>query len=253
MRCDLQSHPKIVRILSATRTDKFRVIGGLHAVWSVFDAHSVDGSLKGYTPDLLDHVIGWDGFSRALESVGWLQYDGVETLTLPEFSTHNGQSAKRRAEDQKRKKSERSRPQNVHIPSANVVDIKRTREEKRREDIKRTPIVPKGDELAELVISAYHTALPNCSSISTRTPKRLKRIKTADKLAQELCAQQGWTYEAEAFWSAYFAECSTDPWLRGDVPNPRNDRWKQNLDVLIAEDRFAGVMDRAIASMRNTA
>lgn len=33
MRVDLQTHPKVVRILSATGTDKFRVIGGLHAVW----------------------------------------------------------------------------------------------------------------------------------------------------------------------------------------------------------------------------
>lgn len=32
MRIDLQTHPKIVRILSATKADKFRVIGGLHTV-----------------------------------------------------------------------------------------------------------------------------------------------------------------------------------------------------------------------------
>src|SRR5690606_24969395 len=98
MRTDLQSHPKVVRILSATGTDKFRVIGGLHAVWGVFDTHTTDGVLRGYTPDLLDHVIGWEGFARAMESVGWLTFDGVETLALPEFEAHNGQSAKRRAE-----------------------------------------------------------------------------------------------------------------------------------------------------------
>ena len=47
MRMDLQSHPKVVRILSAmrlkdgaTQTDKFRVIGGLHAVWSVFSTRT---------------------------------------------------------------------------------------------------------------------------------------------------------------------------------------------------------------------
>ena len=72
MRMDLQSHPKVVRILSAmrlkdgaTQTDKFRVIGGLHAVWSVFDTHSEDGRLYGYTPETLnDHVIGWEGVRR---------------------------------------------------------------------------------------------------------------------------------------------------------------------------------------------
>ena len=140
MRTDLQSHPKVVRILSALcpqgvreQSEKFRVIGGLHAVWSIFDAHSEDGSLKGYTPDLLDHMIGWQGFSRALESVGWLSFDGMETLTLPEFTAHNGQSAKRRGEDQKRKRDGRkSCPQSVR----KVSDEMRTREEKRREDKK---------------------------------------------------------------------------------------------------------------------
>lgn len=133
MRTDLSTHPKVVRIMSATCTDKFRTVGGLHAAWTVFDTHSADGVLHGYTPELLDHVIGWDGFSRAMEAVGWLLFDGLQTLTLPEFGTHNGQSAKRRAEDQKRKKTSRQSVRNV---SADVPDKKQTREEKRREEEK---------------------------------------------------------------------------------------------------------------------
>jgi hypothetical protein len=105
--------------------------------------------------------------------------------------------------------------------------------------------------LLETVLSAYHDALPKCEQISARTPKRRKRIATADKLAKELCQQQGWDYEPTAFWTAYFGECAADPWMRGEVPNPNNPRWKQNLDVLLAEDRFAGVMDRAISAMRD--
>lgn len=138
MRLDLQSHPKIVRILSATKSDKFRVIGGLHAVWAVFDMHSVDGRLDGYTPDALDHIIGWPGFAAAVIGVGWLLIDGPETLILPEFDEHNGKSGKRRAEDQKRKRGERKSdncPQNVRKTSALNVDEFGSREEKRREDI----------------------------------------------------------------------------------------------------------------------
>ena len=141
MRVDLQSHPKVVRILSAMRphdvhnkTDKFRVIGGLHAVWSVFDAHCEDGILNGYTPETLDHVIGWDGFSGAMISVGWLIENSGVSLAMPEFSEHNGQSAKRRAEDQKRKRDSRSSTESVRNLSANDADKKRTREEKRREE-----------------------------------------------------------------------------------------------------------------------
>lgn len=143
MRVDLQSHPKVVRILSAMRphdvqtsTDKFRVIGGLHAVWCVFDAHCEDGVLHGYTPETLDHIIGWSGFSSALVSVGWLVENSDISLEMPEFSEHNGQSAKRRAEDQKRKRDTRkSCPDFVRKVSAEIVDKKQTREEKRRIDI----------------------------------------------------------------------------------------------------------------------
>lgn len=161
MRIDLQSHPKVVRILSATHTDKFRVIGGLHSVWSVFDLHSEDGNLKGYTPEALDHVIGWEGFARAMESVGWLLFDGAETLTLPEFGEHNGQSAKRRAEDQKRKRDSRN---HVRNPSAVDADKKRTREEKRREEKEKsktgTADAGAGSCPQTQIIALYHELLP---------------------------------------------------------------------------------------------
>ena len=140
VRCDLQTHPKVVRILSAmrphdvgTRTDKFRVIGGLHAVWTVFDQHTTDGRLPGYTPEMMDHVIGWEGFSEAMISVGWLEMDGPETLVMPEFVEHNGKSGKRRAEDQKRKRDTRKVSEDCPQSVRNKSDPGRTREEKRRE------------------------------------------------------------------------------------------------------------------------
>lgn len=135
MRTDLLTHPKVVRILSATKTDKFRVIGGLHAVWSVFDAHSTDGQLHGYTPALMDTIIGWTGFAAAMMAVGWLEYDGAETLALPRFDDHNGKCAKRRGDDQKRKRDDRKQKE-VPIVSANCPQEVRNESglEKRREE-----------------------------------------------------------------------------------------------------------------------
>lgn len=140
MRIDLQSHPKIVRILSATGADKFRVIGGLHAVWSVFDTHSENGMLKGYTPETMDHIIGWSGFSDAMIKVGWLVFDGAETLSVPEFDEHNGKSAKRRGEDQKRKREVRKTSETSPENCGQIADKKRTREEKRREEVNNNAI-----------------------------------------------------------------------------------------------------------------
>lgn len=116
-----------------------------------------------------------------------------------------------------------------------------------------TPIVPKGDSSADAVLDAYHEILPACQRISVLNDKRRRRIAAAVKLAKRVCADQGWDYEPVEFWRAYFTECAADAWMRGEVPNPNNPAWKQNLDVLLAEDRFAGVMDKAIAAMRGGA
>jgi transketolase len=39
-------------------------------------------------------------------------------------------------------------------------------------------------------------------------------------------------------------------WTKFLRHNPKNPKWRQNIDVLLAEDRFAGIMDSAIATMR---
>lgn len=131
MRADLHTHPKVVRMASALKADRLRIVGGLHSAWCLFDVHSVDGYLDGYSADTLDDLIGFPGFSRAMMAVGWLEENG-ESLVMPRFEAHNGQSAKRRAQDADRKR-------NVRKMSASEADKKRTREEKRREDIKDKP------------------------------------------------------------------------------------------------------------------
>ncbi len=130
MRADLLTHPKVVRMMSALRADKFRTVGGLLSAWCLFDAHSIDGRLPGYTLDALDAMAAWPGFAAAMVAVEWLiveEVDGVESLVLPRFDAHNGQSAKRRAQEADRKRSDRK-------TSASDADKKRTREEKRREE-----------------------------------------------------------------------------------------------------------------------
>ena len=76
MRTDIFTNPKVVRMASALkadgRPDVLRVVGGLMSVWSLFDAHSVDGVLAGYTYELIDDHLRWDGFTKAMEAVGWV-------------------------------------------------------------------------------------------------------------------------------------------------------------------------------------
>lgn len=124
VRTDLATSPKVVRMASALNADRFRTVGALHAVWCLFDAHSEDGHLEGYSVSTVDELIGYPGFSSAMVAVGWL----IETATgleLPRFEDHNGASAKRRAMEADRKRTARA--------SASDADKKRTREEKRRD------------------------------------------------------------------------------------------------------------------------
>jgi hypothetical protein len=135
MRIDLQTHPKVFRMVSALQADRLRIIGGLHIAWSIFDTHSDDGVLHGYSVDAMDAVIGWPGFTQAMVDVEWAAIEDGGSLVMPRFDEHNGASAKRRANDSERKRNDR-KSNSVRNVSASDADSLRTREEKRREEKK---------------------------------------------------------------------------------------------------------------------
>lgn len=257
LRVDLQSHPKIVRILSATKSDKFRAIGGLHAVWSVFDTHSVDGVLDGYSPDALDHVIGWQGFADAMIAVGWLHFDGSQTLSLPEFDEHNGQSAKRRAEDQKRKKSSRKSPQSVRNLSAKETDETRDKvrtREREREEVKEMKISASSPSDAaptrsdpvpyQRIVDCYNRNMAKLPKVLSVTTKRKTLIRSA------------WQTDAKwrnaEFWDAYFEECADDGFLNGSGPyRAPHENWRPSFDHLMKTETVAKVFERAMHRMES--
>lgn len=158
MRTDLRRHPKVVRMASALSADRYRVIGGLLAVWAVFDEQTEDGFLEGFTPKAMDEEIGWPGFCAAMMGVAWLSFQEQSGLSMPEFGEHNGQSAKRRATDAKRKRDERDAdksPDPVRGASTPDADKKETRGRGRGTD-RTTPHSPQGgDEAFDSFWSAY--------------------------------------------------------------------------------------------------
>lgn len=134
MRMGLATHPKVVRIASALGADRLRAVGGLYAVWSIADEHTEDGILAGYTAEMLDEAVGFPGIARSMQTVDWLTVE-EKGLSIPRFEEHNGQSAKRRAEDAKRKKY-------VREMSAQKADKNRTRVRERERS--NTPLPPSG-------------------------------------------------------------------------------------------------------------
>lgn len=125
MRKSLLADPRVVRISSALKADRFRTIGVLFSAWCLLDEQTIDGHLEGYTEQAFDEIIGINGIAQAMQSVGWLEI-GDNFVKAPMFSEHNGQTAKRRAQESVRKMSARK---------ADKLQTKTgTREEKRREE-----------------------------------------------------------------------------------------------------------------------
>lgn len=125
MGTGLRDHPKVVRMAGMLKSDCLRVVGALHAVWSIFDEHSPDGRLDFYSLAILDEKIGWRGFGKAMQSIGWLDADS-DGLTVPEYEEHNGPTAKRRASESKRKENSRADNGDGRTKSQRIADDKRT-------------------------------------------------------------------------------------------------------------------------------
>lgn len=115
MNHELWSDPKVEEIADRLGQPVPMVIGALHGVWCIADLHAVDGVLEMTTEARLDRRVGIPGFAEAMRAVGWLDGEDGE-LVLPEYEEHNGPTAKRRAQAQKRVERNRSRERKPDRP-----------------------------------------------------------------------------------------------------------------------------------------
>ena len=127
MRKSLVTDGRIVRMMSALQADRFRTIGGLLSAWCLLDEQTEDGGLDGYTRDAFDEFVGFPGLASAMISVGWLT-ETSQGLMAPNFTEHNGATAKRRAQDSVRKMSARQ------ADKCPVDSGRKPEQEKRREE-----------------------------------------------------------------------------------------------------------------------
>ena len=251
------SRPQFVRNLSASRAPQLLVVGALHAVWSVFDEQSTDGYLPGYSFETMDEEIGLPGFCAALAGVGWLAMDSERGLQMPDFEDHNGASAKRRAQEADRKRAVRNRADHVRETSASDADKKRTREEKRREDLSITPngvigpsalpkAIPNVDH--ESVVEAYHRILPDHPRIADWTDKRqaLLRKRWREFAIREEKQGKPWACTADGVqrFSDFFSFVADSKFLTGRS-RPSGDRppFVADLEWLLLPSNFLKVVE----------
>lgn len=144
--------PEVWLIADLLEIDPDAAFGKVFRVWAWFDEHTENGNAPSVTKRLLDRQVGVTGFCDAMLQAGWMQEkDGV--IGLPNFDKHNGNSAKKRANTNRRVAQHR---ENKGVSACNAKGVTKsvTREEKRREDIKENIKKKKSSE-AQLDFSSW--------------------------------------------------------------------------------------------------
>ena len=157
MRTDLARDPAVVGIAADTGLDEFAVVGRLHAIWSWADEQTENGNAVSVTETWIDRYISCAGFARSMQKHHWLDIS-EGGIAIPNFSRHNGKSAKTRALTRKRVGEHRN------AVSVTVALPEKRREEKRREEKKeekraRTPFAKPGLPEVQAYCTERHNAV----------------------------------------------------------------------------------------------
>lgn len=142
--------PEVVCMAAALRLDQDAVFGKLFRIWAWADQNSVDGEAMPITEAFIDRLTAKRGFASAMRKVGWL-FGEDGSLTFPNFDRHNGNTAKGRAMENRKKGRQRAGqqapeereecPESVPIPSGQHRD-KEGGPDKIRDIIHNTPLPP---------------------------------------------------------------------------------------------------------------
>jgi hypothetical protein len=106
----LESKPEVLKLLARTGLPREVVVYRLWRLWGWFALNSSDGTLDA-TPELMALACGGDAeWWRAVEAVGWLQFDlENERATLPGWDTRFSKAAKARLLNARRQSEYRAR------------------------------------------------------------------------------------------------------------------------------------------------
>ncbi len=208
-------------------------VGSLVALWSLADTHAdEDGLLYGYTAEDVNRAIGIDNFVEMLPD-DWIDLSGP-FVQLPEYQVHNGENAKKRAQDQKRKAISRAKGksgQKADKPPTETgqnSDKSVTREEKRREEEskeetteKKQPCppsgsVPKYSEQFERFWTAWgshhrRTSKGPCYKVWKKS-KLDAKIDHVVAVVNALNKSKSWTEEIAKFKPAPLAWLNQEKW-----------------------------------------
>ena len=106
---------------------------GLAVDWLCWlDANSTNGE-TGLMDEEISDVLGWPHAAEALNAIGWISHDDRGCVLAVGFDKHNGESAKRRAEDALRQRRSRAGRDRCHENNVTKFGLDKIREDKNRD------------------------------------------------------------------------------------------------------------------------
>ena len=170
--------PEVIHMAERLGIDQDAVIGKLLRVWVWADANSIAGSPVAVTSSFLDRLTACPGFAVAMREAGWLEGRDA-ALSFPSFDRHNGQTAKARAETNRRVANHRQRHEKARAtPHVTSSALQKALPEKRREEQisakADTPVVPEGtDEKPDFALGADDDPRPRPNKAWKPSPEQL--------------------------------------------------------------------------------
>jgi len=176
--------PEVFEMAGILNLDPDAVIGKLLRVWDWFDDQSLDGYAPVTLAAQLNRNTGCAEFTAAMQQVGWMVIEN-DRLKIPNFTRHNGQTAKDRSLSAKRMAKSRGKSCGDSVTSS----VTKAQPEKRREDKSNTPIAPKG-EVLELPFPS--TAFAEAWKTWVTHRKEIKKKLTEESIKQQFKTFSEW-------------------------------------------------------------
>lgn len=152
----LPTKPEVVAIASRLNLDEDTIVGKLIRLWVWADVHTFDGRpTSGRAPvhlSFVDRLTGVPGFAESLREVGWLEIDAAGGISFPNFDRHNSETAKSRADSNRRVAKHRAKKQLKQPPADDdstqaVVGGSTVASDKKRECNRNTVTEPLPDKI----------------------------------------------------------------------------------------------------------
>lgn len=238
--------PEVFAIAARLDIDPDAVVGKLIRVWSWFDTHTVDGNGRGVTSALLDRIAGVTGFTRAMESEGWIAVNDAG-VSLPNFERHTGETAKGRALGAKRAAEHRAKSNAPTVTESVTAAL--PREEKSREEQKQGPkqkqprvsAQPAPDDVDPQTWADW---------LALRKAKRAPVSETVIREARKEAAKAGMTFAAFlAVWCRRGSQGLEADWLK---PNERAGPAATQSKTLTAIQTLQGMKHGHVDSRRDS-